>query len=493
MGLLLVPIIYNVAILYCVREEMLKFGTDGWRAVIADEFTFANVRLVAKAVALYAKKAAGFYQTKGLDGICVGYDARFLSKEFAHQVAAVIASQGIRVWLSDSFCATPAFSWAVVDRKAIGGVVITASHNPPVYNGFKFKAWYGGSASPEIIADIEKQLRLLEEHAVVVEKIALPDAVEFFSPQADYLQHIKAMLKPDIISGYRARIVFDMMYGSSQGLAKILADEYGLNLTEFRGTVNPGFDGVNPEPIERYLSRLRQEVLTVGADFALATDGDGDRIGAMSSDGSFISAHHIIALLSRYLIDSRGWSGSVVKTVTVSGLVDAVVALTNREMLETPVGFKYIAELMNSEDVLLGGEESGGIGIKNYIPERDGLLLGMLLVEMCAFYDKPLGKLLTDLMDEVGHFCYHRDDISLAPEQIKRLMDRLAVEPEIVAGMNVLKYNSSDGVKMYLQDNSWVMVRGSGTEPILRVYADAPTKECAIGLVTRMVDYARSC
>ena len=473
-------------------RSMLKFGTDGWRAVIADEFTFDNVRLVALAVAMYAKENAGYYQEKGLDGICVGYDARFLSKEFAEQAAAVIANQGIKVWFSDSFCATPAFSWAVVDRKAIGGVVITASHNPPVYNGFKFKAWYGGSASPEIINDLEKQLRILEASSVIVGKETLPETVEYFSPQDSYLEHIREMLIPETISGYQAKIVFDMMHGSTQGLAKRFATEYNLNMSEFRGVVNPGFDGVNPEPIERYLSKLREEVLRVGADFALATDGDGDRIGAMSSDGSFVSSHHIIALLARYLIESRGWTGGIVKTVTVSGLLDATISKFNRKLYETPVGFKYIAELMNSEDILIGGEESGGIGIKNYIPERDGLLLGMLIIEMCAHYNKPLGKLLDDLMNEVGYFYFHREDIHLQRSQIDQLMTTLNVKPDSVDGMKVLKYNTSDGVKLFLENSSWVMVRASGTEPVLRVYADAPSMEQATALVKRMVSYARS-
>ena len=472
---------------------MLKFGTDGWRAVIADEFTFDNVRLAALAVAEYTKTHAEFYREKGLAGICVGYDARFLSKEFAQQAAAVISGQGIKVWLSDSFCATPAFSWAVVDKKAIGGVVITASHNPPEYNGFKFKAWYGGSASPDIIDDIESQLRLLEAQSVVVKKAILPETIEYFSPQPEYLRHIRELLKPEVVNGYQAKIVFDMMHGSSQGLAAKFASEYNLNLSEFRGSVNPGFDGVNPEPIERYLGKLRDEVIRVGADFALATDGDGDRIGAMGSDGSFISSHHIIALLARYLSESRGWTGDDVKTVTVSGLVDATVGKFNRKLHETPVGFKYIAELMNSEDILIGGEESGGIGIKNYIPERDGLMLGMLVIEMCAYYNKPLGQLLAALMEDVGYFYFHREDIHLQRSQIDRLMTTLNVKADSVDGMKVLKYNTSDGVKLFLENNSWVMVRASGTEPVLRVYADAPSMDQATKLVKKMVTYARNC
>ena len=465
---------------------MIKFGTDGWRGVIGEEYTFNNVRLVAQAIADYVN---GRGEAKA--GIVVGYDARFLSRRFAEECAVVIANQGVKVWLADDILPTPALTWQVKDRVAAGGVMITASHNPADYNGLKFKASYGGSASPEIVADIEKYVRRLEEQGGEFPKQEAKGQVEMFGPEEAYLKHVRSMLNGDLLKGFKGKILFDVMHGASRGYAASLAKDYGLNLTELRAEYNPSFGGVSPEPIDKNLAVLRQAVLKEKPVIALATDGDGDRIGAMDADGRFINPHQIMALLTKYLVEKRGWNGGVVQTLTVSELVKKVAGKYKLELYETPVGFKYVANLMLEKDILIGGEESGGIGIKGYIPERDGVLLGYLLIEMVAAYGKTLGQLLDEMMDELGYYYYGREDLHLANERKERLMNGLKVSPPVKLGkQEVLSANCTDGCKLYLPDG-WVMFRASGTEPIVRVYAEATSEAGLAELLSTAVNYAK--
>lgn len=466
---------------------MIKFGTDGWRGIIGEEYTFANVRLVANAIADYILE-----RNEAEKGVVVGYDARFLSRNFAEDCASILVERGIKTALSGAILPTPALTWQVKDRQSAGGVMITASHNPSEYNGLKFKASYGGSASPEIVADIEKCVRKREAAAHDYPKPGLSSKIEVFTPQVSYLNHVSGMLDKAVLGKFKGKIVFDMMHGAASGYALQLANEYGLDLIEIRSEYNPSFGGVNPEPIEKNLAALRDAVKSCQAIIGLATDGDGDRIGAMDADGRFINAHQIMALLAKYLVEKRGWTGGVAQTLTVSELVKHVAAKYGLKLYESPVGFKYIANLMLSEDILIGGEESGGIGIKHYIPERDGIMLAFLLIEIVAAYEKTLGQLLDEMMDELGYYYYDRRDLHLEDSQKTRLMQALITEPPLVLdGLEILSANCTDGCKLYF-NGGWVMFRASGTEPIVRVYAEANDFGLLNEILTKAVHYAQN-
>ncbi len=466
---------------------MIKFGTDGWRGIISEDYTFGNVRLVAHAIADYI-----LGRGEAAKGIVVGYDARFLSRRYAEDCAAALADRGVTVWLSDGILPTPALTWQVKDRQAAGGVMITASHNPGEYNGLKFKASYGGSASPEIIAGIEQYVQRREAAGQPYPKIAIPPGVAAFAPHEPYLDHVDAVLDRQTLAASKGKILFDVMHGSASGYPARLAARHGLDLTEIRSDFNPSFGGINPEPIDKNLAALRAAMAEHKAAVGLATDGDGDRIGAIDADGRFINAHQIMALLTKYLHEKRGWSGGVAQTLTVSELVKRVAGKYGLKLYETPVGFKYIANLMLSEDILIGGEESGGIGIKNYIPERDGVLLGFLLIEVAAAYGKTLGQLLDEMMLELGHFYYGREDLHLGDAQKNRLMKVLVPAPPGALGsLRPLKSDCTDGCKLYV-DGGWLMFRASGTEPIVRVYAEAGSPERLQTILSEAVNYARN-
>jgi phosphomannomutase len=467
---------------------MIHFGTDGWRGLIAEDFTFANLRLVAAALADYIVERGEAQQ-----GLVVGYDARFLSREFASACAAVLSAKGLAVWLSAEVLSTPALTWQVMDRKTAGGVMITASHNPPAYNGFKFKATYGGSASPEIVAAIEVYVHKLEAAGCSVPLTELSEAVQLYAPQEAYLRHVRDMLDAKVLTGFTGKILFDVMHGSAMGYPAKLAATYGLDLAELHGDVNPSFGGVNPEPIAKNLTVLREAMLEQQAFIGLATDGDGDRIGAMDADGRFVNSHQIIALLIKYLVEKRGWTGGVAKTVTVSELVSRVAGKYHLPIYETKVGFKYLADLMIHDDILIGGEESGGIGLKGYIPERDGLLLGFMLIEMVAAYGQTLGQLLDELTAELGYLAYAREDLHLLAPQKERLVQRLAeATPTVLGPWQVLSVNKVDGCKLILANGAWVMFRASGTEPIVRVYVEASSDAAVNEIMKEAVTYAQA-
>lgn len=464
---------------------MIKFGTDGWRGIISEDYTFANVRLVSEAVAQYVLERGA-----GDKGVAVGYDARFLSPQYARECAAVLQEKGVRVWLSDAMLPTPALTWQVKDREAALGIMITASHNPPEYNGLKLKAPYGGPASPELVAEIEQYVHKLEDQGREFPPVK-SDKLETYEPQASYLQHIKALLDKKVVFAFKGKVVFDVMHGSAMGYPSKLAEAYGLDLLEIRNAHNPLFNGVNPEPIEKNLEALRQAVKTNQAVAGLATDGDGDRIGAMDEHGRYINAHQIMAILAKYLIEKRGWSGSIVQTLSASGLVRHLAAKHGRKLYEMPVGFKHVTSLMLKEDILIGGEEAGGIGIKHYIPERDGVMLGFLLIEVMAAYGKTLGMLLDELTTEFGAYFYGRNDLHLEESQKVKLMDCLYHNPpRNIEGLEVQEYQKGDGCKFTLQ-HGWVIFRVSGTEPIVRIYAEADSEEQLKLILQKAVHYAQ--
>jgi alpha-D-glucose phosphate-specific phosphoglucomutase len=454
----------------------IKFGTDGWRAVISDTFTFANLRLVAQAIADYVQEEAGGRPAE----VVVGFDTRFLSDRYAAEVACVMAGNGITAHLTRADAPTPAISYAVVHKQAVAGVMITASHNPPRYNGIKLKASFGGSALPEQAHRVEVCLARNQEaarEASVMDYQAALDRglIRRFDPAWAYYEHLSRLINLDTISDGELQVVADAMYGSGRKCFADMLARTRCRVYQIRSEMNPGFGGIHPEPIAHYLSALGAAIQANHADLGLATDGDADRIGAMDSRGNFVDAHHVFALALRYLVEKRGWGGTVVKTVSTTRMIDRLAARYDLPLVETPVGFNYIADHMLNSDVLIGGEESGGICIKGHIPEGDGVLMGLLLLEIVSAAGAPLHELVADLQAEVGPTCYARRDMPLRrpvakAEMVARLMGDA---PGSLGGQTISKVQAIDGVKYLLSDDSWLLIRPSGTEPVLRVYAEA--------------------
>lgn len=455
----------------------IKFGTDGWRAVISDTFTFNNLRLVAQAI------ADVILETRANDTpeVVIGYDTRFLSDRYAAEVARVMAANGIIAWLTRADTPTPAVSYSVVHKKAAAGVVITASHNAPRYNGIKLKSVHGGSASPE-------QGRMVESFLVRnQESMHGPNLVDFdsavrqglickFDPAWAYYEHLGTLVDLDVISSGELRIVADPMYGSGRGAIKELLSRTRCHVQEIRGEMNPGFGGIHPEPVAHYLKALSAAIQNGLGTVGIATDGDADRVGAVDNRGEFVDPHRIFALVLRYLLEKRGWRGAVVRTVSTTRMVDRLAARYDLPLHETPVGFNHIAEHMTTSDVLMGGEESGGMSIQGHIPEGDGVLMGLLLLEVIAAAGVPLSDVVEDLLRDVGPAHYARTDLRLARPVAKSEMVRTLMEspPASIGGVEVTGVSTVDGVKYRLADDGWLLIRPSGTEPVLRVYAESP-------------------
>jgi alpha-D-glucose phosphate-specific phosphoglucomutase len=457
----------------------IKFGTDGWRAVISDTFTFANLRLVAQAIADYVLEEAD-----GQPEVVIGFDTRFLSDRYATEVARVLAGNGIIAHLTRADAPTPAISYAVVHKKATAGVMITASHNAPRYNGIKLKAAFGGAVLPEQAERVEAYLVRNQEAArrpnVMDYQAALDQGlIQRFCPAWAYYEHLSHMVDLDVISAGELRVVADAMYGSARKCIADMLARTRCRVYEIRGEMNPGFGGIHPEPVARYLNALRAAIQAQHADLGLATDGDGDRIGAMDAHGNFVDPHHIFALALRYLVEERGWKGKVIKSVSTTRMVDRLASRYKLPLVETPVGFNHIAAHMLKGDVLIGGEESGGISIKGHIPEGDGVLMGLLLLEIVAVAGAPLHELVADLQADVGPAHYARRDIPLHSPVVKEEMVAwLTGEvPDSLGGERLVEVKTLDGVKYLLADDSWLLIRPSGTEPVLRVYAEARSPE----------------
>ncbi len=457
---------------------MIGFGTDGWRAVIGDTFTFSNLRLIAQAVAEAIKQQAGNRQAE----VVIGYDTRFLSDRFALETARVLAANNIIVWLSRTDAPTPAISYNVKHKQADAGIVITASHNPPRYNGFKLKAAYGGSATAEQCALVEEEIRLMEREGrgpnmMDYQQALDRDLIRRFDPGWEYYQHLSSLIDIDKISERELTIVADAMWGAGRGAFTTLLARTRSHVSDIRSVLNPGFGGIHPEPIQRYLNDLMAAVQRVQADVGLATDGDADRIGAIDGQGKFVDPHHIFALALRHLVENRGLCGDVVKTISTTYMINNLAEKYGLKVHETPVGFNHIADLMMHNDVLIGGEESGGISIRGHIPEGDGILMGLLLLEIMAQTRAPLHEIIADLQTNFGPAHYGRIDAHLARQIPKKQMVHLLADsaPSQLSGESVVRVDTMDGVKFYLADQSWLLVRPSGTEPVLRIYAEART------------------
>ena len=473
----------------------IHFGTDGWRAVISDTFTFDNLRIVAQAI---ADAVASEHWDKLGNGepepdrkkIIVGFDTRFLSDRYAGEVSRVLAANGFTVMLAHADAPTPAISYAVKQQRAIAGVMITASHNAPRYNGVKLKGAFGGSALPEQCRRVEIYINDNEQQArgpnlMDFKKAREAGLIMKFNPLPAYFDHLRTLINTDIIADNPQRFVVDAMYGSGRGVIKSFLQGTGCEIVEIRGEMNPGFGSVHPEPIAKYLGALASAVSSGVGNFGVVTDGDADRIGAMDERGTFVDPHKIMALSLKYLVEKRGWMGAVVRTVSTTRMIDRLARRYGLKLYETPVGFNHIADYMMSEDVLIGGEESGGISFKGHIPEGDGPVMGLLLVEMIAQSGKTLHGLVQELLEDVGPAHYERTDLRLSrPVAKAEMTDFLTKQaPAEIGGEQVSEVSQRDGIKYIMDDDSWLLIRPSGTEPVLRVYAEGRSHEMVKALL----------
>jgi len=469
--------------------QEIKFGTDGWRGIIADDFTFENVRRVAGAIASYVLNYEDAQR-----GVVVGYDTRFASPRVAQIVAEVIASAGIPVELANDYTPTPAVSYAVKHRGAAGGVMITSSHNPWSWNGVKFKASFGGSATPAIMKKIEEELAAEKRPA------GTKAAIEEVDLKKNYIAAVCQFADMELIAKTKFKFAVDAMYGSGRGVLSGIFAERGVQFVAIRQELNPLFPGINPEPIPPHTEMLQQTVVREKCDAGLATDGDADRIGAVAEDSSFVDSHKIFCVLLHWLLERKKWPGDVVRAFNTTRMLDRICAKYGRKLHETPIGFKYIADLMMEGNILIGGEESGGIGYSRFLPERDGVLNCLLLANVMAEEGKPLGQLVADLQREFGPHYYGRRDLHIPEEMKQKAIQRARAEATQALGhYSVLKKENLDGVKFFLNAptngngaEAWVLFRASGTEPLLRLYTEASSPELVNELLTTGESFVRS-
>jgi phosphomannomutase len=464
--------------------QPIKFGTDGWRAIIAESYTIDNLTRVTEGMAAWLK--ASFKKPS----VMIGYDCRFGGKLFSDQVARVMASHGIQVFVAQRFVSTPMVSLAVHKRQVSAGVVITASHNPPEYNGFKIKGEFGGPALPGIVADVEARIPDVPgDYPLSFATLEDQGLIQHFDMESLYLNHIRENFDLPLIHDSGLKIGYDAMYGAGQRAFKKLFP----NATMLHADYNPSFMGTAPEPIEKNLGEFQALIRSAGLDYGLATDGDADRIGLLDENGVFVDSHHIILLLIHYLHKVKGLSGKIVYTFSVTPKVDKIARLYGLPVECTKVGFKYICEIMLQENVLVGGEESGGIAIAGHVPERDGIYIGLTILEMMARSGKKLTELVQEIYDIVGAFNFQRRDLHLPEAEKDAIVARLKSAPYTTFGdYQVIKTQDLDGYKFDFAEEQWVMIRPSGTEPVLRIYAESSTRERADAILDAVIATIRS-
>ena len=457
----------------------IKFGTDGWRAIIAQDYTVDNVKRVTEATARWMLN-------KKMNKAVIGYDCRFGGELFTDTVARVFGNFGITCYLTDSFVSTPVVSYVTAKIGADMGIVITASHNPPSYNGFKLKSSYGGPSSPQ---DIEEVELLIPDRAIGI----LPEITEliegglihYIDMDEMYLEHIKNSFDLATVQEMSSNIAYDGMYGAGQKIMKTLFPDATLLHCEY----NPSFYGQAPEPIEKNLQEL-SEVIAQNPNLKLgiANDGDADRIGMFDENGVFVDSHHILLLLLYYMVEYKNMSGKVIVTFSVTDKMKKLAEYYGRECEVTKIGFKYIAEKMVTEDVVVGGEESGGLAVKGHIPERDGIWIALLILEFMAKTGKSINQLIQDVYDKVGSFAFDRNDLHLSSDKKNEIVDKCKNgEINSLGDRAIIRKESIDGYKYYASEDEWILIRPSGTEPVLRVYSQAPDKSKASELLKKTV------
>jgi alpha-D-glucose phosphate-specific phosphoglucomutase len=470
--------------------QPIKFGTDGWRAIIADDFTFDNVRRVTAAIAGYVIK-----HENPEHGVIVGYDTRFASGRAARIAAEVLASNGIPVKLANDSTPTPAISYAVKSQGASGGVVITSSHNPWNWNGVKFKAKFGGSATPAIMKAIEAELK--DDPPAKSSATSAP--IEEVDLKQAYIKAICAFADLDLIAKANFKFAIDCMYGAGRGVLTQIFTEHNISHIALRQELNPLFPGINPEPIQPHIALLQETVAKEKCQAGFATDGDADRIGAVAEDGAFVDSHKIISILLRWAVERKRWSGDVVRAFNTTGMMDRIAAKNGRKLYECPIGFKYIADLMMEREVVLGGEESGGLGYGRFLPERDGILNSLLLANVMAEEGKPLGQLVADLQREFGPHYYGRTDLHISDEIKQNAIRRASADSTTQLGKyEVTRKATLDGIKFYLDApapnngaDAWVLFRASGTEPLLRIYVEAASPQLVTEILASAEEFVK--
>lgn len=466
----------------------IKFGTDGWRAVIAEDFTFDNVRACAQGVANYLTQARLTTQ-----GIVIGYDTRFASEDFAAVSAEVLAANGIKVLLCSKVAPTPVVSYVVTATKSAGGIVITASHNPGQWNGFKYKDSTGASAPSELAATVERNTNEVLSSGTIksipLEQGIAKGLITYYDPVPVYDEQIKRLLDLKPIRQNRFKIIVDSMFGAGIGYFQSFLSDSRLNITEINAERNPYFPGIQqPEPIARNLVKLSHTVKEQKADVGLATDGDADRIGIVDEKGNFLNPHQVFALLTLYFLEVRKERGAIAKSLCSTTMLESLGKLYNVPVYETKVGFKYVAPVMLEQNAFIGGEESGGYGFRGHVPERDGVLAGLYFLDFMTRTKKTPSQLLDFLYSKVGPHYYDRYDFHISPEQHKALLSKLEQSQiSSIAGIQVARVNRADGFKYLLSDNSWLLIRFSGTEPLIRVYAESHSTE----QVKKLLDYGK--
>ncbi len=454
--------------------DPIRFGTDGWRGVIAADFTFANVRRVSQALADYL-----LAHNLARRGMVVGYDQRFASEDFAAAVAEVLAGNGIPVFLCQKACPSPAVAYAILPRKAAGGVVITASHNPPRYNGFKIKSEYAASAPPEMVAEVESLVDRTPVRSMPFAEAQQAGMIVTFDPFPAYQEQLAALVNLERIRQAGLTVIVDPMYGAGIGYLPALLGGGSTRVIEIHGERNPVFPGMkNPEPLAYNLIKLCTVVRDSGSYAGLALDGDADRVGLVDEKGNYVDTLRVFALLTLYLLEVRGWRGPIVKSISTTAMVDRLAARYRLPVFETPVGFKYIGAQMVEKDALIGGEESGGFGFFHHIPERDGVLAALFLLDMMVRLERTPSELVAYLFEQVGEHYYERRDLPCAGLCADDILGRLRADvPQALLGQAVKASLDERGYKYTLADGSWLLVRPSGTEPLVRMYAEAGSVE----------------
>ena len=452
----------------------IKFGTSGWRAVMAEEFTFANVHRAVHGIARYVSS-----QKSNGAKVIVARDPRFLGETFCAMAADILSSYGITPLVIAEPAPTPAISYAVIQSKADGAINFTASHNPPEYNGIKFSTPDGAPSLPEVTQAIEREIAAFDANPQTpsATKAEAQSQSQPIDPRRMYLSRLREIVDLDVIRKAGVKIAFDPMWGAARGYSDAFLREAGVTVATVHDTRDVLFGGHAPEPDDHLLEDLRQKMHEIGAGIGIATDGDADRFGIVDEDGTFLQPNYIIALLFDYLVETRGWKNGVGKSVATTNLINAIAEKYKIELYETPVGFKYIGELIKQDNILIGGEESAGLSIRKHVPEKDGVLAGLLCCEMVARRGKSLGKQLEEVFAKVGSYYPLRENFRLTPEVKQKFTEKLRRDPSEFHGIKVAHAVRTDGLKLILADGSWVCYRLSGTEPVVRVYSEARSRE----------------